>query len=263
MSSAGRPLMPPFPEAMAALFGDRERVARFFSVAIGLSSAETTDQVLKLVVRGARSLAGADGATLRRIEPGSRGRPVWAGRGGAGGAVALEREVRVADRPYATLRVTTTRARFTPEEEAFVDLLCLHAGIAVENVLLRSHEDVLQQIRTAVGALDGQPEPNGTTRELGDLRIDLVRHDATVAGVPVHLTPSEFRLLELLTEEPGRAYTRHEIVARLWDSDHVGKTRIADAHVARLRRKLEKDPSHPERLQHVRGVGYRIVPPGE
>lgn len=245
---------------MATLFGDRERVARFFSVATALSSAETTEQVLKLVVRGARSLACADGATLRVLESGSPSRLVWAGRGGAGGAVALQREVRVADRPYATLRVTTTRPGFTPAEEALIDLLCLHAGIAVENVSLRSHDDVLRRIRMAVGTLDGEAQPNGTLREVGDLRMDLVRHDVTVAGALVHLTPSEFRLLELLTEEPGRAYSRQDIVARLWDSEFVGNPRVADAHVARLRRKLERDPSHPERLLHVRGVGYKLVP---
>lgn len=260
MARAAGVSMPRFSEEVAALLGDRERLTRFFSVATRLTSAETTDQVLKLVVHAARSLAAADGATLRLFDSGSPGRVVWAGRGGGGGAVALQREIRVAERPYATLRVTTTRSRFTREEKALIDLLCIHAGIAVENVSLRSDEVVLDRIRTLVGTAEHDDLRDATVRQIGDLRIDLARHEVALADAPVHLTPSEFRLLDLLTEEPGRAYTRDEIVARLWNSEYVGNPRIADAHVSRLRRKLERDPRHPERLRHVRGVGYKLVP---
>lgn len=259
MPPAVRSSMPQFPASVAALFGDRERVARFLSVATSLASAASTDQLLKIVVRGARSLADADGATLRVLEPGSNGRLVWSGRGGSRRGVALQREIRVADRPYAALRVTTTRRAFAPVDVALVDLLCVHAGVAFENVALRSHEDVLQRISAAVHDLENPPQPDAV-RRVGDLRIDLVRHEVLLADEVVHLTPSEYRLLELLTEEPGRTFTRHEIVSRLWNSEYVGNPRVADAHVARLRRKLQRGPRRPARLENVRGVGYKLVP---
>lgn len=96
-------------------------------------------------------------------------------------------------------------------------------------------------------------------RRVGDLEIDLARRAVTVAGEPIHLTPSEFDLLALLSERPGTVYARHDIVARLWSSDYVGDMRSCDAHVARVRRKIERDPRRPVRLVSVRGVGYKLA----
>ena len=70
----------------------------------------------------------------------------------------------------------------------------------------------------------------------------------------MELTPSEFRLLSLLADEPGRVFSRREIVQHLWHSDFVGDERTADFHVANLRRKVGDDP-----IETVRGVGYRLV----
>ena len=99
-----------------------------------------------------------------------------------------------------------------------------------------------------------------TIRRVGSLELDLHGHDATLDGRPLRLTPSEFRLLRLLSDEPERVYTRTEITRTLWESDFVGDARACDLHVARLRRKIESDPSRPERLVTVRGVGYRLRP---
>jgi DNA-binding response OmpR family regulator len=86
-----------------------------------------------------------------------------------------------------------------------------------------------------------------------------VRHEVRADGQVVELTPSEFRLLALLSSEPERAFSRRELVQELWRSDHVGDERICDTHVVGLRRKLERDPGRPERILAVRGVGYRLV----
>lgn len=244
---------------MASVFGDPERMARFFAAVTTLSSADSVDEFLKRVVHAARSLACADAATLEVYDAEPPHRLISAGRRSRGGKVAFERELTVAERPYGVLRLTTTRPRFAPQEEALVDLLGLHAELGIEKVALREREDVLESLRALLG--DGaNPGATFPIREIGDIRVDLARYQVVVAGSPVHLTPSEFRLLELLTEEPGRAYTRREIVRRLWEGDSAGNPRVADAHVARLRRKIERDPRNPERLQHVRGVGYRFVP---
>jgi DNA-binding response OmpR family regulator len=99
----------------------------------------------------------------------------------------------------------------------------------------------------------------GGTFRLGGLSIDVLRHEASVEGRPLHLTPSEFRLLALLAQDPERVFSRREIMQHLWSSDFVGDERACDIHVSNLRRKIERDASRPERLLTVRGVGYRLA----
>ena len=97
-------------------------------------------------------------------------------------------------------------------------------------------------------------------RQVGDLRIDLLRHDVRIADRPILLTPSEFRLLALLAEAPARVFSRREIMEHLWESQYVGDQRACDVHVSNLRRKIERDSVRPERLLTVRGIGYKLVP---
>jgi DNA-binding response OmpR family regulator len=95
---------------------------------------------------------------------------------------------------------------------------------------------------------------------IGDLVIDGRSREVTVGGRPVRLTTSEYKLLLLLASEPGRVFSRPELVSHLWGSEHVGDARAADTHVVNLRRKLERDPGQPERIVTVRGAGYRLTP---
>ncbi len=97
-------------------------------------------------------------------------------------------------------------------------------------------------------------------RRLGRLEIDPVRHTVQVDGDAVRLTPSEFRLLALLAEQPERVFTRREIMEHLWESAYIGDQRACDIHISNLRRKLERDPENPQQLVTVRGVGYKLVP---
>ncbi len=94
---------------------------------------------------------------------------------------------------------------------------------------------------------------------VGALELDRMRHEARLGGTAVELTPSEFRLLTLLAQDPERAFSRREIMQHLWNSDYVGDQRAADIHVSNLRRKLERDPHNPQRLVTVRGVGYKLL----
>jgi DNA-binding response OmpR family regulator len=98
--------------------------------------------------------------------------------------------------------------------------------------------------------------------QVGDLEVDLACHRVRVAGSRVALTLSESRLLALLVQQPGRVYTRREILEHLWESCHVGDERACDAHISHLRRKLERDPGDPQRIVTVRGRGYALVPSG-
>jgi DNA-binding response OmpR family regulator len=86
-----------------------------------------------------------------------------------------------------------------------------------------------------------------------------MRHQASVAGEPKRLTPSEFKLLLFLAMEPERVFSRREIMQHLWDSDYVGDQRACDIHISNLRQKLEEDPANPERIVTVRGIGYKLA----
>jgi two-component system, OmpR family, response regulator RegX3 len=98
-----------------------------------------------------------------------------------------------------------------------------------------------------------------TELRAGGVTIDLARHQVRVDGQAVGLTPSEFRLLQLLAEEPERVFSRHQIMEHLWQTPFVADTRACDAHISNLRRKVERDHRHPERIVTVREVGYKLV----
>jgi DNA-binding response OmpR family regulator len=95
---------------------------------------------------------------------------------------------------------------------------------------------------------------------VGGLRLDITRHAATIDDKPLQLTRSEFRLVSLLASEPGRVFSRDDLVRHLWQSEFVGDRRAIDVHISNLRRKLEPEPRHPRRLVTVRGVGYKLMP---
>jgi two-component system response regulator RegX3 len=108
--------------------------------------------------------------------------------------------------------------------------------------------------------LDRAEAAAGPPLQIGGIRIDPVGHEVRVEARPVHLTPSEFKVLALLAERPGQVVTRLEIIERLWGTSHVGAWHTCDVHVSNLRRKLERDPARPERIVTVRGFGYKLVP---
>jgi two-component system response regulator RegX3 len=99
-----------------------------------------------------------------------------------------------------------------------------------------------------------------SVERIGGLELDVARHAATIDGKPLQLTRSEYRLVSLLASEPGRVFTREDLVSHLWQSDFLGDRRAIDVHISNLRRKLEDDPRNPQRLLTVRGVGYKLMP---
>jgi two-component system response regulator RegX3 len=97
-------------------------------------------------------------------------------------------------------------------------------------------------------------------RRLGGLQIDLGRQEVLVDGSRVHLTRSEFKVLALLAEQPESVVSRRELMQHLWASEHVGDEHACEVHISNLRRKIEHDPSQPQRLLTVRGMGYKLMP---
>jgi DNA-binding response OmpR family regulator len=94
--------------------------------------------------------------------------------------------------------------------------------------------------------------------DLGDLVIDRGLRSVTLEGKQLDLRPREFDLLAHLAANPGRVYTRDQLLQDVWGFEYAGDTRTVDVHVRWLRLKIEKDPSKPTLLGTVRGVGYRI-----
>ena len=94
--------------------------------------------------------------------------------------------------------------------------------------------------------------------EIGDLVVDKRRHEVSRAGARIDLTPLEFQILELLASEPGRAWSRNDLLDRVWSTEYEGYQRNIDPHINRLRKKLEADPKNPHYVLTVRGVGYKL-----
>ena len=92
----------------------------------------------------------------------------------------------------------------------------------------------------------------------GDLEIDLTSHVIKLSGENLEMKPREFDLLVMLASSKGRAFTRDQILERLWDHEYIGDIRTVDVHVRWIREKIEVDPGKPSRIVTIRGVGYRF-----
>lgn len=119
-----------------------------------------------------------------------------------------------------------------------------------------SHRELVARVRAVLRRGQDQ-ELVPDVVEVGGVRIDVERHQVYVDGEEVRFALREFDLLELLLRNPGRVLTRGQLIDRIWGSDYVGDTKTLDVHIKRLRSKIERDPSNPERLVTVRGLGYK------
>lgn len=96
---------------------------------------------------------------------------------------------------------------------------------------------------------------------IGELIIDTARHEISVNGRQVELTPKEFELLELLAKNAGRVMTRNVLMDNIWGFTYDGDTRIVDVHISHLREKIEVNAKNPTYIKTVRGVGYKFGGP--
>jgi two-component system response regulator RegX3 len=119
--------------------------------------------------------------------------------------------------------------------------------------------ELVSRVRAILRRRELDRASGGGIRRVGLLELDVNRHEVRIDGKTIRLTPSEFRLLAFLAQEPERVYTRREIMQHLWDSTYVGDQRACDIHVSNLRRKIEDTPGRPQRLVTVRGVGYKLL----
>ena len=122
-----------------------------------------------------------------------------------------------------------------------------------------STAELLSRIRAMLRRRQLDRTAGGATREAAGIRVDLNEHRVTVDDDDVDLTPSEFRLLLFLLDSPGQVFTRGQIMEHLWQSPYIGDGRACDAHIANLRRKIERSSTRPDRIVTVRGIGYKLA----
>ena len=97
--------------------------------------------------------------------------------------------------------------------------------------------------------------------EVGEIRIDVPRHEATLAGEPLDLTRKEFELLTHLASNAGHVVTKRELLADIWQQPYGGADKTVDVHLSWLRRKLGETAAEPRDVRTIRGVGVKLVDP--
>jgi two-component system, OmpR family, alkaline phosphatase synthesis response regulator PhoP len=121
-----------------------------------------------------------------------------------------------------------------------------------------SPRELVARIRAVLRRTEGQREQASAIRA-GELVIDLQRRSVRRAGAPVDLTATEFDLLAILAREPGRPFTRTQLLELAYDVNYAGFDRTVDAHIKNLRRKIEPDPRSPRYILTIYGVGYKFA----
>ena len=120
-----------------------------------------------------------------------------------------------------------------------------------------SPRELAARIRAVLRRLPGERGP--TEIKHGDLTVNSLKHEASLAGRPLNLTTVEFKLLGVLIKEPGRVFSRGQLIEKAFGYDFEGFDRTIDVHILNLRRKLEPEPSHPRYIKTVYGAGYKLV----
>lgn len=114
--------------------------------------------------------------------------------------------------------------------------------------------ELIARIRVVTRRSTPSDSAGVSVREIQELTIDSSTRRVTIDGVEINLTAKEFDLLEYLTEKPGCAHRRTDILESVWHTEWYGPTKTLDAHIAALRKKL----GHPEWISSIRGVGFRF-----
>jgi two-component system, OmpR family, KDP operon response regulator KdpE len=118
--------------------------------------------------------------------------------------------------------------------------------------------ELTARIRAVMRRRGNTGTPTPEVFEVGPIRVDQARHEVTVSGELVHLTPIEFKLLVELAQQPGRVLTHRHLLREVWGPNAVDQSHYLRVHVAALRRKIERDPAQPQWLLTEAGVGYRL-----
>lgn len=120
-----------------------------------------------------------------------------------------------------------------------------------------SPRELAARVRAVLRRIPGERGPDKITH--GDLTIDFLKHEAIAGGRSLKLTPVEFKILGAMAKEPGRVFSRAQIIEKALGYDFDGFDRTIDVHILKLRRKLEPDPRHPRYIKTIYGAGYKLL----
>jgi DNA-binding response OmpR family regulator len=120
-----------------------------------------------------------------------------------------------------------------------------------------SPRELAARVRAVLRRLPGERGPEKI--EHGALTVNYLKHEAFLEGKPLNLTPIEFKVLGALVKEPGRVFSRAQIIEKALGDDFNGFDRTIDVHILKLRRKLEPDPHNPRYIKTIYGAGYKLL----
>jgi two-component system alkaline phosphatase synthesis response regulator PhoP len=120
-----------------------------------------------------------------------------------------------------------------------------------------SPRELAARVRAVLRRLPGERGPEKIRH--GDLTVDFLKHEAFVENKPLELTPIEFKILGALVKEPGRVFSRAQIIENALGHDFDSFDRTIDVHILKLRRKLEPEPHHPRFIKTIYGAGYKLL----
>jgi two-component system KDP operon response regulator KdpE len=163
-------------------------------------------------------------------------------------------EVVRAVRAWSTVPILVLSARDAQD----VKVAALDAGADDYVTKPFGMDELLARLRAALRR--AEPAPPSAVIRVGTLAIDLEARRVERAGAMVHLTPTEWNLLEVLVRSPGRLVTQRTLLQEVWGPQYADETNYLRVYVAQLRRKLEEQPSRPRHILTDPGVGYRFEP---
>ena len=123
-----------------------------------------------------------------------------------------------------------------------------------------SMRELMARIKAVLRRSSSSDRNNSNVLVIGRLKIDFASYQVWLADASVPLTPKEFDLLKLLVTNQGRAFSRDELLERVWGYEYYGDTRTVDVHIRHLRSKLAADEALSNAIETVRGVGYLFTP---
>ena len=126
-----------------------------------------------------------------------------------------------------------------------------------------SAAELAARVRAVLRRADTPTPAADDLLEVGDVRMQLDKHEVTCGGEAVDLTVKEFEVLRMLLEHAGKVVRREQLIREIWDTSWFGSTKTLDVHVSALRKKLGDDPAAPRFIHTVRGVGFRFASPDE
>jgi DNA-binding response OmpR family regulator len=142
----------------------------------------------------------------------------------------------------------------TTDEDKLIGL-----GLGADDYVTKpfSPRELAARVRAVLRRLPGERGPDKIIH--GNLTVDFLKHEAYLHDKPLSLTPIEFKLLGTMVKEPGRVFSRAQIIEKALGYDFDGFDRTIDVHILKLRRKLEPDPRHPRYIKTIYGAGYKLL----